>query len=411
MVGSRVYVGGLARDARERDLEKFFKGYGRLCDVMIKNGFGFVEFEDHRDADDAVYELNGKDLLGGRVTVEHAKGKPRRGEGRRGGGRSEDHRSGTRYGPPRRSKYRLTVENLSSKVSWQDLKDYLRRAGEVIYADAHRPRRNEGVVEFESRRDMEAAIDKLDDTDLSGRRIRLVEDCVGQSKRGRSRSLDSRSRSRSPRRSRSRSSRYSRSHSDSRDKSVSPRKPRHRNERQKRYRDESRSRSRSTESRGKKICSRSRSKSERRSRHRSVCRDNKSRSSVRLHETKDKSPTPRAESPEKRSHRSRSRSSKREAESSSRDRKQHNGDMQRSRSRSKSERRSKSRSKSKDNKCVSHSDSYSSFCSQSSHSNSGSRTRSVSRDYNDRSFSQDRRSASPEAEDQSAVDTEVQSTT
>ncbi|XP_055631520.1 serine-arginine protein 55-like [Toxorhynchites rutilus septentrionalis] len=344
MVGSRVYVGGLARDARERDLEKFFKGYGRLCDVMIKNGFGFVEFEDHRDADDSVYELNGKDLLGGRVTVEHAKGKPRRGEGRRGGGRSEDHRSGTRYGPPRRSKYRLIVENLSSKVSWQDLKDYLRRAGEVIYADAHRPRRNEGVVEFESRRDMEAAIDKLDDTDLSGRRIRLVEDCVGQSKRGRSRSLDSRSRSRSPRRSRSRSSRYSRSHSDSRDKS-------------------------------------------------------------------DKSPTPRAESPEKRSHRSRSRSSKREAESSSRDRKQHNGDMQRSRSRSKSERRSKSRSKSKDNKCVSHSDSYSSFCSQSSHSNSGSRTRSVSRDYNDRSFSQDRRSASPEAEDQSAVDTEVQSTT
>lgn len=64
MVGSRVYVGGLPYGTRERDLEKFFKGYGRTRDILIKNGYGFVEFEDYRDADDAVYELNGKELLG-----------------------------------------------------------------------------------------------------------------------------------------------------------------------------------------------------------------------------------------------------------------------------------------------------------------------------------------------------------
>ncbi len=32
----------------------------------------------------------------------------------------------------------------------QDLKDYMRQAGEVTYADAHKPRRNEGCVEFAS---------------------------------------------------------------------------------------------------------------------------------------------------------------------------------------------------------------------------------------------------------------------
>ena len=52
---------------------------------------------------------------------------------------------------PGRTNYRLIVENLSSSVSWQDLKDYMRKAGEVNYADAHKNRQNEGVIEFTSR--------------------------------------------------------------------------------------------------------------------------------------------------------------------------------------------------------------------------------------------------------------------
>ncbi|KXJ81578.1 hypothetical protein RP20_CCG018972 [Aedes albopictus] len=136
MVGSRVYVGGLPHGVRERDLERFFKGYGRTRDILIKNGYGFVEFEDYRDADDAVYELNGKDILGERVTVEPARGTARGGGSRRdhdrydrydrrggGGGRYDKNRSNSRnssrYGPPLRTEYRLTVENLSSRVSWQ----------------------------------------------------------------------------------------------------------------------------------------------------------------------------------------------------------------------------------------------------------------------------------------------------
>ncbi|XP_037945232.1 serine-arginine protein 55 isoform X2 [Teleopsis dalmanni] len=133
MVGSRVYVGGLPYGVRERDLERFFKGYGRTRDILIKNGYGFVEFEDYRDADDAVYELNGKELLGERVVVEPARGTARgshrdryddRYGNRRGGGgryndKNKNSRSSSRYGPPLRTEYRLIVENLSSRVSWQ----------------------------------------------------------------------------------------------------------------------------------------------------------------------------------------------------------------------------------------------------------------------------------------------------
>lgn len=42
MGGTRVYIGGLPYGVREKDLERFFKGYGRIRDILIKNGYGFV---------------------------------------------------------------------------------------------------------------------------------------------------------------------------------------------------------------------------------------------------------------------------------------------------------------------------------------------------------------------------------
>ena len=58
--GCRVYIGNMPSGVREKDLERFFKKFGRPNDFLVKQGFGFVEFDDYRDADDAVYELNGK---------------------------------------------------------------------------------------------------------------------------------------------------------------------------------------------------------------------------------------------------------------------------------------------------------------------------------------------------------------
>ena len=40
--GTRVYVGRIAYDVRERDIEKFFKGYGRIREILLKDGFAFV---------------------------------------------------------------------------------------------------------------------------------------------------------------------------------------------------------------------------------------------------------------------------------------------------------------------------------------------------------------------------------
>ncbi|KAK5898622.1 hypothetical protein CesoFtcFv8_008179 [Champsocephalus esox] len=77
----KVYVGNLGSGAGKSELERAFGFYGPLRTVWIARnppGFAFVEFEDPRDADDAVRELDGKQLCGSRVRVELSSGSPRR---------------------------------------------------------------------------------------------------------------------------------------------------------------------------------------------------------------------------------------------------------------------------------------------------------------------------------------------
>jgi len=45
--------------------------------VDMKHEFAFVEFSDPQDADDARYNLDGRDIDGSRIIVEFAKGVPR----------------------------------------------------------------------------------------------------------------------------------------------------------------------------------------------------------------------------------------------------------------------------------------------------------------------------------------------
>jgi len=220
---------------RERDIEDFFRGYGRVREIIMKNGYGFVDLEDDRDADDAVYDLHGRELCGERVILEHAKG-PGRGrveDNRYRGGyggpppRYERERERPtwvdKYGPATRTNYRVDVGNLSSRVSWQDLKDYMRQAGEVSYAEAHKERKNEGFVEFATRGDMKNAITKLSGTEINGRKIELSEHRYERSrsrsprrKVSRSRSHDRHRRSASRDSRSDKSSRHSRSPSGSR---------------------------------------------------------------------------------------------------------------------------------------------------------------------------------------------------
>ncbi|XP_071699807.1 serine/arginine-rich-splicing factor SR34-like [Rutidosis leptorrhynchoides] len=229
-----LYVGNLPGDIREREVEDLFYKYGPIAHIELKipprpPGYAFVEFEEARDADDAIRGRDGYDFDGHRLRVELA-------HGGRGNSSFTDRysshnsgRGGRGGGVSRRSDYRVMVTGLPSSASWQDLKDHMRRAGDVCFSQVFREGRGTtGVVDYTNYDDMKYAIRKLDDSEFrnafSRGYIRVKE---YDSRYSRSRSL-SRSRSRSKSRSRSRSrskspkaksSRRSRSHS----KSVSPR--------------------------------------------------------------------------------------------------------------------------------------------------------------------------------------------
>ncbi|XP_008943977.1 PREDICTED: serine/arginine-rich splicing factor 1B-like, partial [Merops nubicus] len=62
--------------------------------------------------------------------------------------------------------------------SWQDLKDHMREAGDVCYADVFRD--GTGVVEFVRKEDMTYAVRKLDNTKFRSHEVGFTLTFFGQ---------------------------------------------------------------------------------------------------------------------------------------------------------------------------------------------------------------------------------------
>lgn len=74
---SKIYVGGLPMDTTEEDLEKVFSKFGPIRVLDLKQVqkpplFAFVEYEDERDAADAVKGTNQTEFQGSHIRVEFA---------------------------------------------------------------------------------------------------------------------------------------------------------------------------------------------------------------------------------------------------------------------------------------------------------------------------------------------------
>lgn len=59
---TQLYVGNLSAEGDEKAIRALFGKYGAVREVLMKNGYAFVEFDNQLAAEDAMRELNGEPL-------------------------------------------------------------------------------------------------------------------------------------------------------------------------------------------------------------------------------------------------------------------------------------------------------------------------------------------------------------
>lgn len=90
----KLYVGGLAYSITDKELEELFAQQGVVLSAAVikdrdsgqSKGFGFVEMSDIKEAQNAIKELNGKEISGRSIMVNQARPQEERRPSSGGGG-------------------------------------------------------------------------------------------------------------------------------------------------------------------------------------------------------------------------------------------------------------------------------------------------------------------------------------
>eukprot|EP00501_MAST-03F_sp_TOSAG23-6_P001666 GSMAST32.ASY1.ANO1.1735.1 assembled CDS len=162
----RVYIGNLPYNCRWQDLKDFAMIGGEVlrADILPSGGAGVVEFQSAEDAKRAIPLLSNQDFDGkvvyARIYADEYGGKSVKND-------VQD------------TCFSVYVGNLDWSVEWQDLKDHMRAAGDVVRADVFKFRDGRstggGVVEYSNGGDAYDAIKLLNNTMLNDRPILVRE--------------------------------------------------------------------------------------------------------------------------------------------------------------------------------------------------------------------------------------------
>ena len=79
----KIFIAKLSSNLREDDLKYYFRKYGHIRNLQLRKGYAFIEYDDYKDAEDAIHEMDGKKIEGQRIKVQAARGRRRDNKDRR----------------------------------------------------------------------------------------------------------------------------------------------------------------------------------------------------------------------------------------------------------------------------------------------------------------------------------------
>jgi RNA recognition motif-containing protein len=204
----RVYVGNLSWEVTWQLLKDHMRGPDETLDVVHaevitehngrSKGCGIVQYATDEEAQQAIATLTQTELKGRTIFVREDRevggggsggGGGQQGNSSRGGNTSNNFSSPGGNAPPTNNAS-VYVWNLTYDTSWQDLKDHMRKAGNVDSATILTDSGDGssigcGIVVYQKPQEAQRAIRELQNTDLNGRPIRLREDRIGSGGGGR----------------------------------------------------------------------------------------------------------------------------------------------------------------------------------------------------------------------------------
>lgn len=174
-------------ESTSQDIRNLFKDYNvARADIVTSRGrsrgMATVEFGSKEEAKRAISQYDHHDLQGREIFVRQdypPPDKSREREERRPRERRErpERERPSASAPPGQSGPEVFVGNLPFSVSWQNLKDLMREAGNVVRADVKTDSwgksRGFGTVIFSTEEEAAYAIEKFQGYDMGGRRIDL----------------------------------------------------------------------------------------------------------------------------------------------------------------------------------------------------------------------------------------------
>ncbi len=101
-MGKKIYVGNLPYSSNDQSLESLFSQFGTVQSAKViidresgrSKGFGFIEMGTDEEAQEAISQLNEKEVDGRNIKVNEAKPQEPRAAGGGGGGRGGFSRGG-----------------------------------------------------------------------------------------------------------------------------------------------------------------------------------------------------------------------------------------------------------------------------------------------------------------------------